>query len=230
MDAAATNSRHADARLERQRLAAVDAERGRLLQAGYIADRHRQHGIAPAHRLGVGNDIADVGRGEAAREIEQARVDGDIVDRAVQDLGRRLAVDLERLRQEHRALLNDLFDAFVALAGDPLDGIGDDEQRPVDVLRAAPLLRHLLADALGALLALADQPPHQEERDAEHEDQSADEEEFECGAAEQAPYGSGQAFHHSSPQRAISPGGNGKPVARTSQQIGGIPNNPADCL
>jgi hypothetical protein len=148
----------------------------------------------------------------------------------VQDLGRRLAVDLERLRQEHRALLEDLFDALVALAGDPLHRIGDDEQRPVDVLRAAPLLRHLLAHALGALLALADQPPHQKERDTEHEDQAADEEELEGGAAEQAPYGSGQAFHYASPARAISPGGNGKPVARTSQQIGGIPKYPADCL
>ena len=46
-----------------------------------------------------------------------------------------------------------------------------------------PLLRHLLTHALGALLALADQPPYQEERDAEHEDQSADEEEFKGGAA-----------------------------------------------
>ena len=99
------------------------------------------------------------------------------------------------LRQEYRALLDQLLDALVTFAGYALHRVGHDQQRPVDVLRAAPLLRHALAHALGALLAFADQPPDEQERNGEDQYQSADEEEFEGGAAEQAPDGSGQAFH-----------------------------------
>ena len=149
--------------------------------------------------MDVGCDLAHVGGGEAALELEIARIDGHVVDRAVQHLGRGVAVDIQRLRKEHRAPFLHLLGALVALAGHDHDGIGNNQHRPHDALGAAPLARHLLAHALGALLALRHERPYEQQRDEESQHEAADEEELEAGTIEEAPDGRHHAFHDARP-------------------------------
>ena len=195
MDAVEPVAGDADARLEGELGGAVDGHRRRGFQPGDVIDGERQYGVLPAHALHLGLDLAHVGHVEFAFEIERGGIDGNVVDGAVQNLGGRLAVDVERLRQEHRALLHQLLDALVALGRHAQHGVGDDHHRAGDGLRPAPFARHVSLDAFGAIFALLDQGPDEKQRDREQEHEPANEEELEAGAAEDASNRNSNAFH-----------------------------------
>ena len=179
---------HADARRERQGLRAVQLHGRGLLEAGHVADRQDQHGVAPAYRHGVRIDVRHVGRLEAAFERQVGREHVDVENRAVQHARGRLAVDRQILGQEDRAPLLHLLDAFVAVLGHDPHHVGHGDERPRNLLGSAPGARHVGLDRVRAALALGYERDHHQKRDEQQKNEEADQEELEAGAAGHAPH------------------------------------------
>ena len=203
VDAVLLRGRHADAGRKRELALPVERQGGGLLQARDVADAERKHRIAPAHVLEVGGDVRHVGRQEASFDRNLRRVNDHLEDRAVQDLGLRVRLDVELLGQEDRAALLGLLHALVALHRLEAHRVGDHQEGTGDLLGCAPGPCHVALHLARPALALVHQPEHQGQGDEQEQNQKRDQEELERRAAPEALRGGKRLVHHPFPGSAI---------------------------
>src|SRR5262249_30985318 len=156
---------------------AVEAEVGGFLKPRYIRKAQGENGIVPAHDLRIGGDLGHVGGEKASAQSYTCRVDNDVKDGPVQDLGGRIGLDVKALGEEYGTALLHLLDAPVALDRLNAHAIGDHQERSGELLRATPGACYVALDLSCAAFAFRYQANDEHERDEEQKNEKSDEEE-----------------------------------------------------
>lgn len=195
MNTAEVVAGYAEARRERQRLAVIDLERRRLLEACDVAQGEREDGVLPADGNRVGIDIGHIRRAEAALNAKRCGVDVHVEDGAREHVGLAVAGDGQLLRQKHRPALLRLLHDFVAVSRLDAHAVRHHEIGSRQRLHATPGARDVAHHGPGAPLAIGDERDHHEEGNEEQKNEKGDQEELECGAARDASCGLSDIRH-----------------------------------
>ena len=128
------------------------------------------------------------------------RIDRNIVDRAMQELGVGPPLDVERIRREHGAQFDQPVDLLVIFDLADANRVGHDDKWPHQALRRAPQAADLVTNLARPGRTLVDRDAGEVERNADQEDEEQHQKEFESRAAHQAS----ERGEHGGPLRRLA--------------------------